>query len=165
MKEDPVLKQILSFLEEIGFPVVEEELSDDCLLPGLHIGPNGLYMDRQKLQHPGDLLHEAGHWAVTFPEERSLIGTEEMNPAWPDEGNEMAAVLWSYAALWHLKLPAEIVFHPNGYKGESDWIIQQFEVRQYIGLPLLEWMGLCNGPEKARQEQTLAFPHMLKWLR
>lgn len=165
MEDAIVLEKILSFLKEIGIKVIEKELDETCLLPGLRIGSDCLYMDRQKLTYPGDLLHEAGHWAVATAEERSLIDTEAMDPHWPDEGNEIAAVLWSYASARHLKLPPEVVFHPDGYKGESDWIIQQFEAGQYIGLPLLEWMGLCNSQEKALNEQTLGFPHMLKWLR
>lgn len=166
MKEEAlVLDKILSFLKEIGIKVIEKELDDSCLLPGLGIGPNCLYLDRKKLSYPGDLLHEAGHLAVTAAEERSLIGTDDMDKNWPDGGNEMAAILWSYAAVRHLKLPPEVVFHENGYKKESGWIIQQLEKGRYIGLPLLEWMGLCNGPEKAKRGYAPAFPHMLKWLR
>jgi hypothetical protein len=165
MNKTVLLEQILSFLEEIGMTVIEKELDDTCLLPGLDIGPNCLYLDVRKIKYPGDLLHEAGHLAVTCAEKRSLIGTTAMEPSWPDEGNEIAAVLWSYAAVRYLKLPPDVVFHENGYKGESEWIIQQFEKEVYIGLPLLEWMGLSNGPKKALKEKTPAFPHMLKWLR
>jgi hypothetical protein len=109
------------------------------------------------LKYPGDLLHEAGHIAVTEERLRPLIGTEEMDNDWPSLGDEIAAILWSYAALSHLNLDPKVVFHPDGYKGASDWFIEQFNNKNYMGLPLLEWMGLCLEKEK--------FPIMDKWTR
>lgn len=149
-------EKIIGFLNEIGIPVIETELSDNCFLPGLVIEKNAILMDPYRLKHPGDLLHEAGHLAVTSEEFRPLIGTKKMDPSWPTDGDELAAILWSYAALKHLDLEPEVVFHPAGYKNESDWLISQFENKNYIGLPLLEWMGLCSATE---------FPNMIKWLR
>jgi hypothetical protein len=137
-------EKIIHFLQEIGIQVVETELSDDCFLPGLSIERNTILMDSNRLKFPGDLLHEAGHLAVTAEEFRPLIGTEEMDPSWPSDGDELAAILWSYAALKHLDLEPEVVFHPAGYKNESEWLIQQFQNGTYIGLPLLEWMGFCS---------------------
>ena len=119
-------------------------------------------MDPKRLKYPGDLLHEAGHIAVTSEELRPLIGTDEMDPSWPSDGDEIATILWSYAALKHLDLDLEVVFHPDGYKNQSQWLIQQFRQENYIGLPLLEWMGFCTAPEK---ENSKPFPNMLKWLR
>lgn len=155
-------RKIIHFLEEIGIPVIETKLPDDCFLPGLALEKNTILMDPDRLKFPGDLLHEAGHIAVTAEEWRPLIGTDEMDPAWPTEGDEIAAILWSYAALRHLELEPEVVFHPEGYKNESKWLIQQFAEKNYIGLPLLEWMGFCSVSGK---EQEKPFPHMLKWLR
>lgn len=149
-------EKIIGFLNEIGIPVIETELSDNCFLPGLVIEKNAILMDPYRLKHPGDLLHEAGHLAVTSEVFRPLIGTKKMDPSWPIDGDELAAILWSYAALKHLDLEPEVVFHPAGYKNESDWLISQFENKNYIGLPLLEWMGLCSATE---------FPNMIKWLR
>lgn len=155
-------EKIICFLEEIGIPVVETELPDNCFLPGLAIEKNTILMDPNRLKYPGDLLHEAGHLAVTVEEQRPLVGTSEMDPAWPSDGDELAAILWSYAALKHLELDPEVVFHPEGYKNESEWLIQQFADKNYIGLPLLEWMGLCVASEK---DGVKPFPQMIKWLR
>ena len=105
---------------------------------------------------------QAGHIAVTAEEWRPLIGTDEMDLAWPTEGDEIAAILWSYAALRHLDLKPEVVFHPEGYKNQSAWLIEQFGNKNYIGLPLLEWMGLCS---VSGNEGVKPFPNMLKWLR
>ncbi|MNU80675.1 hypothetical protein D3C71_703130 [compost metagenome] len=158
-------EKIIHFLGEIGISVVETVLPDDCFLPGLALEKNTILMDSNRLKFPGDLLHEAGHLAVTSIEQRSLIGTNEMDPDWPSEGDEIAAILWSYAALRHLNIEPEVVFHPNGYKNQSDWLITTLNAENYIGLPLLEWMGLCNSTEKAKREGTEAFPQMIKWLR
>lgn len=158
-------EKIIHFLNQTGIQVIETQLPGDCFLPGLALDRNTILMDPERLQFPGDLLHEAGHLAVTEPEERAKIGTDAMTPGWPSEGDEIAAILWSYAALHFLEIEPEVVFHPHGYKGQSAWLIERFKNGDYIGLPLLEWMGLCNGPEKAAKTGTAPFPNMLKWLR
>lgn len=155
-------EKIIHFLEEIGIPVIETELPGDCFLPGLAIEKNTILMDPAKMKYPGDLLHEAGHIAVTEEALRPLIGTADMDPEWPTPGDEIASILWSYAALTHIGISPEVVFHPHGYKEQSDWFIREFQNENYIGLPLLEWMGFCHAKEK---DGMKPFPHMLKWLR
>lgn len=154
-----MLESIIRFLDEIGIQVVEQELEGECFLPGLEIQKETIVYDKNRLKFPGDILHEAGHIAVTPKEERSLIGTEKMDPAWPSDGDEIASVLWSYAALRQMEIEPEVVFHPEGYKNQSDWIIEQFESGNFIGLPLLDWMGLSDGVNDK------AFPKIVKWLR
>jgi hypothetical protein len=115
-----------------------------------------LVIDQQQLLYPGDVLHEAGHIAVTTAAERPLLSGNitENNPE--KEGEELAVLLWTYAACQALGLPAEVVFHPAGYKGQSEWLITNFEQGNYIGLPLLAWMGLTT---------SNTFPAMKRWLR
>ncbi|WP_316632767.1 hypothetical protein [uncultured Flavobacterium sp.] len=156
--------KILSFLNEIGITVIEKEL-DETFLPGLSLGSNCIYIDYEKLLHPGDILHEAGHLAVTTPLERNIAGTSEMLASWPSEAEEMATILWSFAAVKHLQLETEFVFHSEGYKNESEWLISNFDNEVYIGLPFLEWTGLTLGKERALKENKDAFPTMLKWVR
>ncbi|MGO4773200.1 hypothetical protein ACEN2I_16175 [Flavobacterium sp. W22_SRS_FK3] len=160
----PELEKILSFLSEIRIEVVEKEL-ETSFLPGLSLGPNCLYIDFEKLLYPGDILHEAGHLAVTTSAERKVAGTDEMASDWPTQGEEMGAILWSFAAAKHLELPVAFVFHPDGYKNESEWLISNFTNETYIGLPFLEWTGLTLSKERAVKEGKEAFPKMLKWLR
>lgn len=156
------LEKILQFLNEININVVEQELDDACFLPGLSLKKNAILLDRKRLKYPGDLLHEAGHLAVTEEDKRKWMGTDQMPDSWPGHGEEIGAILWSYAALRHLNIPATVVFHANGYKNDSEWLIEQFENENYIGLSLLEWMGLCN----SNKEKGLpVFPQMIKWLR
>lgn len=164
-KLDRELEKVLSFLNEIGIAVVEKELDETTFLPGLLLGSNCIYVDFEKLLYPGDILHEAGHLAVTTASERKLVGTEAMPSEWPTQGDEIGAILWSYAALYHLDLPLDFVFHPNGYKNESDWFISNFSRGNYIGLPILEWMELTLSEKRASLENKKPFPIMQKWLR
>jgi hypothetical protein len=159
------LEQIITFLSKIGIEVIEKELDTTTFLPGLSLGANCIYVDFEKLLYPGDILHEAGHIAVTPACEREWIGTDKMSKDWPTQGDEIVAILWSYAALHHLKLPLDFVFHANGYKDSSDWFISNFSNQNYMGLPLLEWMGLTLSQSRAKVEGKKAFPEMQQWLR
>ncbi|AGC75350.1 hypothetical protein LX97_00053 [Nonlabens dokdonensis] len=150
------LDTIIGFLNEIGIEVKQTKLSKETFLPGLSLLGNRVLVDHDLLKFPGDLLHEAGHIAVTQESERSLIGSENMNEEWPTDADEITAICWSYAACKHLNLDLKVVFHPNGYKKQSQWLIDQFENKNYLGLPMLEWMSMTT---------TAQFPKMTKWLR
>lgn len=165
LEKHPHLEKTVRFLEEIGLSVIEKNLDENTFLPGLALGPGIVYVDYEKLKYPGDMLHEAGHLAVTTSAERNQAGTDQMAQDWPTQGEEIAAMLWSFAAAKHLELPIEFVFHPDGYKNNSDWLISNFNSENYIGLPLLEWAGLAFGKERALKEEKEAFPVMVKWLR
>ena len=160
------IQKICTFFDEIGLTWMQCTLSDEpTFLPGIKIQHGCLKFDLDKLKYPGDLLHEAGHLAVETPARRELMSDnvdENHNPA---ASLEIAAVLWSYAALHHLNLPVEFVFHEEGYKGEADWLIKEFAQGNYLGLPLLQWMGLCFDETNAVIKNQAPFPHMVRWLR
>jgi hypothetical protein len=147
------------FLTEIGLETQETTLPDDTFLPGLLIDGGRLFIDPARLRYPGDVLHEAGHLAVTPAAERALLSGNIMAGK-PEQvgtdGEEIVAMLWSYAACEAIGMPPEIVFHPDGYRGSSKWILDNFRQRNYPGLPLLVWMGLTT---------TEGFPKMTRWLR
>lgn len=165
MEENTIIIKITTFLKEIGISIIEEELPNDTFLPGLSLSNKGILVDFKKLLYPGDILHEAGHIAVTTAKERKLIGTEKMPKEWPTQGDEIGAMLWSFAAARYLKMPLEVVFHSNGYKGSYNWLINSYNSNIYIGLPFLEWCGLTLSQEKAEKQNEKPFPHMIKWLR
>ena len=160
------LPAILTFLQEIGIETDFHSLErETTFLPGLQIRRGTLVIDVDRLEQEGDVLHEAGHLAVVPSELRSQLHHDITTHDTQADGHELAAILWSYAALKHLHLAPQVVFHAAGYKGESEWLIQAFEVDQnYIGLPLLEWKGLTYGTEKAAQSTVAPFPNMLKWV-
>lgn len=156
MNKDVIIESIVSFLKSIKIDVIEKKLPKDTFLPGLKLFGNTILMDRNKLKYPGDLLHEAGHIATTEEKIRPLIGTSKIDKNWPTAGDEIATILWSFAASYHLNLDLKIVFHLEGYKNDSEWLIEQFNNKNYMGLNLLEWMSLCDKKD---------FPVMKKWLR
>ena len=67
--------------------------------------------------------------------------------------------LWTYLAANHLDMPADIVFHTDGYKGQSQWLMDNFNSGGSIGLPLLKWMG------NVEETPDGALPKGVKWLR
>ena len=146
--------QIIEFLKFIGLEVVEKNISQDTFLPGIAAENGTLIVDPEKLKYPGDLLHEAGHLAVLSGEERKLSMGDFPN----DGGEEMGAIAWSYAACVYLKLPAEVVFHKAGYKGEAKWLIDLFTNGTGLGVPVLEWKNMTNS------EGENAYPAMKNWL-
>ncbi|HKE24897.1 MAG TPA: hypothetical protein VKB88_21190, partial [Bryobacteraceae bacterium] len=100
-------------------------------MPGIHVEHGVRLVDEGRLLYPGDLLHDAGHLAVTPSALRGpLSGT-----AGDEAGEEMAAIAWSYAAALHLKLDLTVVFHADGYQGGSHNIITTFSQRPYAGVP------------------------------
>ena len=161
-KSTKEVTQILDFLNNIGINVITKELPEATFLPGLALSAHGIEIDFDKLKYPGDILHEAGHIAVTPKEQRTLIGTKEMPEEWPTQGDEIATMLWSFLACDHLKLPIDYVFHPNGYKNQSEWLIENYSKGNYIGLPLLEWMGITS---KETSNDSNSIPKIVKWLR
>jgi hypothetical protein len=165
LKSNLEFTKIITFLKDIGIDIVEKELDEATFLPGLSLGSNCIFIDLEKLEYPGDILHEAGHLAVTTPLERHQIGTENMSKDWPSQGEEIATMLWSFAACKHLELPLEYVFHAGGYKGSSNWLMDNFSSGNYIGLPFLEWTQMSLSIEKAHEHNKPAFPEMIKWMR
>jgi len=147
-----VIETIRGFLDGIGIPAIEDELPTTTFLPGVTMRGGAVLFDRARLAYPGDLLHEAGHVAFTPAAERAALTPETSF----DLGEDHAAIAWSYAALLHIGLDPKIVFHDGGYKGNSSAFIANFAKRQYVGVPLLQWVELTTMEE---------FPSMRKWLR
>lgn len=158
--ESTVTFTITDFLTGLGLYGGSVVLEEKTFLPGVDIVAGKLVVDESRLLYPGDLLHEAGHLAVVPSEERSrLNGDVGSGP-----GDEMGAIAWSWAALRHLGLAPEVVFHPHGYRGASASIITAFSQDGGFGVPILEWKELTATGEHASQLGVPPFPHMLKWL-
>ena len=161
MTKAEIIDKITHFLAEIGINTKFCAIDSPTFLPGISIQKGEIWIDMEKIAYPGDLLHEAGHIAVSESEKRSIIYDNHFT----DAGEEIVAILWSYAAAREIGLPLEILFHNQGYKGSSEWLIESFESKNYMGLPLLEWMGLAAGEARAKELNIAPFPKMIKWLR
>lgn len=156
---NPLLESILDFFREIKLPFELTHLGNDTFMPGMAIVDGALWIEPEKLQYPGDLLHEAGHIAVTPAAQRPNLGGD-MKKAGHTGGEEMAAIAWSWAALKTIGLAPETLFHLHGYKGGSQSLIDAFTHNQGFGYPLLCAWSMCEHPEHPD-----GFPKMKRWLR
>jgi hypothetical protein len=151
---------VAAFLDEIGLAVRFGAISETTFLAGIRIERGQLVVDESRLLYPGDLLHEAGHLAVLPPERRAAISGD----AGDDAGYEMGAIAWSYAAALHIGLDLATVFHAAGYRGSSRAIMENFAAGRYIGVPILDWLGLAINPPRSGVKGVMHYPHMLRWL-
>ena len=151
---------IVRFLSEIGLHVETGELRGATVLPGIRVVSGGLRIDPAQLAYPGDLLHEAGHLAVIPPNRRAAADGDTGD----DGGEELAAIAWSYAAALHLDLPPSVVFHEHGYRGGSLSLIENFTSGHFVGLPMLQWLGMAYEERRARELGVQPYPHMVHWL-
>jgi len=158
--EDPVTARIVAFLEEVGIPVETDSIPEGSFLPAIMIRNGAVVYDPARLEWPGDLLHEAGHIAVTDPATRPLLSEIRSDPA-----EEMSAIGWSYAAAIAMGLDPKLVFHEHGYRGGSDSLLENFAEGRYLAVPMLQYYGMTleNRPAAERGEQP--YPHMISWLR
>ena len=156
MTPDEAIPLMLAFLDRIGIPYSEGELDGEGFLPGLRIVDGGLVIDRTKLKYPGDILHEAGHIALTNPDKRQSLNQAVLDAQSRKESEEVGVELWSYLAAKEIGVPPEIVFHSDGYKGSGEHLVSQYEKGNLIGLPLLIWMGVCAPGDPLR---------VVSWLR
>lgn len=161
---ETVFQKITDFIQRIGIPISYRQISEQSFLPGLMIENGTLWIDKKQLKYIGDSLHEAGHIALMTPEQRKNLSgeLEGQNDA---EATEMAVIAWTYAACLEIGIDPAIVFHPDGYKGGSESILENFGNGQYFGVPILEWYGMTERKNNTQQNNTISYPRMLTWIR
>lgn len=161
---EATLHHSIEFLNEIG---IENRFTEDefaSFLPGVRIEQGVLVINRSQLLCPGDVLHEAGHLACLPPQKRAEANDNITESLGQEYSFEMAVILWTFAAATKLSIPLEQIFHSQAYKGESSWLIEQLETGNFIGLPLLQWLGLAPSDTDV-QKGYEPFPAMLRWTR
>lgn len=159
MFSDSTVIRMAAFLESIGIPVIAASSLSPTSFPGLDIQHGCVLVDESRLIHMGDILHEAGHIALTHP---SMRDTPRLSPT---GGEELSALAWSYAAATHLNLGAETVFYPESYHDFGDDLVEHFANGNYIGLPLMQKFGMTVEPRNAASRGALPYPHMTRWVR
>jgi hypothetical protein len=157
----PLTAHIASFLGEIGLSLRTGTVAEKTALPGIDIAASVLIVDEARLAYPGDLLHEAGHLAVATPQSRAAFDHDVGN----DPAEEMMAIAWSYAAALHLGIDPAEVFHPNGYRGGSTSILENFADGRYFAVPMLEYVGLAYTGNLPMPDGAKVYPQMRRWLR
>jgi len=154
-------QKIIAFIENIGIEVKKSSIDEETFLPGILIDKGVMIIDEEKLLYEGDLLHEAGHIATLTPQKR----LEVYNDVSKNPGDELATLAWSYAAGKYLDLDARVIFHDNGYKGDSKWLSEHYSSGGDMGVPLLSWMDLTTTNNHKVVEGDIVFPNMKKWIR
>lgn len=179
------LAPIETFLSRIGLPVMRAALSDDSFLPGVAVRQGGLVIDPDRLGSPGDVLHEAGHLAVTPSRLRArldgnidacaaaLIADPDLKVT-ATEADQIArtepqAIAWSYAAALAAGVSPECVFWSGGYGGQHGGaphlVMMQVAQGFFPGIQGLVRTGLCSAPPPFGDPADLApFPQMKAWL-
>lgn len=157
---ETITDRILAFLGEVGIPVEAGAPGEGSLLPAMTVRHGKLIYDPERLEWPGDLLHEAGHIAVTDPAVRTSLSEISSNPA-----EEMSAIAWSYAAALAIGIDPAIVFHQAGYRGGSDSLLENFAAGRYLAVPMLQWYGMAFEDRTAIERGAAPYPHMQRWLR
>lgn len=159
MFSDPLVNRLADFVRSVGIDVRQCVIDWKSRFPGLDVRMGSVLIDETQLIHPGNILHEAGHIAVHDPARRA-------HPKFsPTKGEEMGALAWSYAAVMHLGLGAELVFYPGSYQGWDQSLIENFSEGRYLGVPLLQLHGMAADPARAAALGVKPFPHMLRWVR
>src|SRR2546423_9369674 len=120
-----------TFLESLGIGIIPASSLLPANFPGLDIQHGSVLVDESRVIHVGDILHEAGHIAVTEPSVRKALRLT------PSGGEELATMAWSYAAAIYLNLGAELVFYPESYQNFGEGLVENFSKGNYIGIPLL----------------------------
>jgi hypothetical protein len=161
---ETVFQKITDFIQNIGIPIGYRQILGQSFLPGLMIENGTLLIDKNQLKNIGDALHEAGHIALMTPDQRkNLSGSlEGQNDA---EATEMAVIAWTYAACLKIGINPNVVFHPDGYKGGSESILENFSNGRYFGVPILEWYGMTERIDNTQKINALAYPKMRTWMR
>jgi hypothetical protein len=153
-------RRILDFLARIGIDITVRPVRADSILPGMTVCCGQIMIDPGFAHWPGDLLHEAGHIALTDPAARGLAEAVSDDP-----GEEMGAIAWSYAAAVHLGIDAAVLFHAEGYRGGSSSLAANFAEGRYFGVPMLALYGMTAEPHRATERGIPAYPEMQRWLR
>ncbi len=154
-----IVEKVVAFLDEIGIATTFAAVPGRSVLPGLAVHDGVIAIDRERLSFPGDLLHEAGHLAVMAPRTRDG-SSGRLNAV---RAEELAAIAWSYAAAVHLAIDAAVVFHEGGYRGGGANLCENFTNGYYIGVPVLEWLGMTADAKRAAELGVAPYPAMLRW--
>jgi glyoxylase-like metal-dependent hydrolase (beta-lactamase superfamily II) len=156
---DPRVVRMAAFLQEIGISLLAASSLLETNFPGLDIQYGAVLVDESRVVYVGDILHEAGHVAMTRAEARNALRLA------PTGGEELSALAWSYAAALHLDLDPDTVFYPSSYLNNGAVLVESFAQGKYVGLPLMQAFGMTAEPKNAAARGVPPFPHMLRWLR
>jgi hypothetical protein len=159
-----IFERCITFINNVGIQTIFRSLGPENFLPGFLIEDGIIIIDKDTLQHPGDILHEAGHIAVVRSADRPRLTEKAIIKRRDREAEEVMAIAWSYAACIHLEIDPAFVFHKDGYRGGSSDIMDSCSKNEYMGMFMLQSLGMAAGG-KQQAAGANSYPHMIKWLR
>ena len=134
------------------------------LAQGIFAAPQGYEAVIRLSTTPGDLLHEAGHIAVTPASARARLSDGLEESEHPHAG-EMEATAWAYAAIRFLDLDPAVLFHAGGYHGRSESLVTTYGAGVYPGCMGLSQAGMTLLAPQAAEKGAKPYPDMVRWLR
>jgi hypothetical protein len=146
------LERVLAFIRSLGIDVHERVMTRDTLVPGIDIQDGALVVEAERLCKPADVLHEAGHIALTDPAKRAQLGGTIGSSA----AEEVTCIAWTWAAAMHLGIEPSEVFHTEVISGNGPTLLENFSTGHYVGVPMLQRWGLAVEAE---------YPKMRRWMR
>lgn len=162
LTSDKAFQDCVAFIQSIGLNISWVDSLTDTIVPGFAIEGGVLQICKNDVFYPGDILHEAAHLAVIPAKDRPALSNKAIGERADFQAEEMMCIAWSYAACLHLKLDPEFVFHAEGYKGGGTFLADNFKEGRYIGVPMLQYVGMAL---EAGAGDQAAYPAMIKWLR
>jgi hypothetical protein len=157
------LPSILEFLQQIGIAVRAENMAGESFLPGVKIAGGTLVYDADKILAASDLLHEAGHIAVTPTADRAALNDAIAPEQQMNFAGEVEAIAWSFAAACYLEIPLSVLFHSDGYRGQSPGLALSFSMGVYPGVHGLTMIGLAAKRDQSDEQNR--YPKLIRWLR
>ncbi|XHX78973.1 MAG: hypothetical protein RBJ76_03280 [Stenomitos frigidus ULC029] len=166
-----------NFFKRIGLPfrIVPSYESDpkDVFFKGCWLDRGTLVFCPGRVQ-VGELMHEAGHLALTPKDQWHLLepGSLTTSPPLGDFAliGDAAVEAWDYAAALAADVPILTIFR-HGFDGNGLQVWEQFDHQMHPGFALLRFLGMSNRwgtcdrwlVGKASVEQTKeTFEHLMK---
>lgn len=159
------LDAIAGFLASIGIPLEARGLDASTFLPGVTVEGGAIVYDPARLTWPGDLLHEAGHIALTSPGARHTLSGRIAPELQELHADEPEVTAWAFAAIMAIGLHPSVLFHPGGYHGKSEGLIFTYMNGVCPGVGGLVAAGMVLTPAQAAAAGLRPYPSMLRWLR
>lgn len=185
MEYDEVLmmkQRVIGFLNSIGLQTAALEGAGG-FVPGILIKKGIINFDIE-VASIADLLHEAGHIAITPPEYRHLMskalfkGMRLMVESIEGDSVEIdsplfkaimqctdtEATAWAYAAGMQLQIPPNKIIDSQAYDGTGAYVLQALQLGCYPGINGLHHSGMSiKGSIFAKMLNKEPYPEMLRW--
>jgi hypothetical protein len=141
-----------------AYPCALRHIRDD-LLSGIRIERGELLVDGVRLLYPAICCTKPDVWRL-FSRTAPALRARRTTARLLRKGRDCAVL----CPELNIGLDPAIVFHGDGYRGAAQAIMENFAAGRYVGVPILEWVGLTASSARNGALGVRAYPHMLKWL-